>query len=298
MSGSGLKLDAYVLDLSDNISDLSNNFANFLVFDADVSDNANIALSKLADVSGSGLKLDAYVLDLSANLSALYTTVDNLPTDTVADESGPGYVSIHAQTFAGAKTFKDVVTIDEHQNGTSYSPFDNAPIKPFLIIPNTDLSGAAGIGGAYYKYNLAETVDLSACNAFALVAQGIDANSDKNTSFYAELTYLAKSEINSTSPMTHTSLSTTTKLIITCTGVSVVNTVLGEEHASDNLVVTTHTQGDTFIVLINGIRFNSVLFDFYAANSIWKINSLDVIKTLTASQLATNITTYGFAAIV
>jgi hypothetical protein len=285
VSGSDLSLDAYLYDLS-------NNFSNFLVTDADVDVSANIALSKLADVSGSGLSLEAYLYDLSNNISGI--------SDLDADENTRGYVSFGAQSFGGAKTFKDVVTIDEHQTGTSYSSVLNVPIKPYLIVPTSTLSGSGLlVGGGYFKYAVKQSTSLgNNTNGIAIVCK--DVEDGFNSSFFAELTYLASSSVsNNDGTLTYTSTATTTKLILTCTGLSVVNTLLGEQHDSNNISVTTNTRIvdglKLFVILVNGIPFDSLLLDFYGAEQIWQINAISINpETGNAEDVADDLVTYGF----
>ena len=285
VSGSDLNLDAY-------LSDLSNNFSNFLVFDADVDLSANIALSKLADVSGSGgMSLEEYLYDLSNNIANI--------TDATADENTAGYVSTTVQTFGGAKTFKDVVTIDEHQTATSYSSVLNFPIKPYLIVPTSTLSGSSMVGGGYFKYAVKQSTSLGGnnTNGIALVAK--DVEDGFNSSFFAELTYIANSSVsNNDGTLTYTSTSTTTKLILTCTGLSVVNTILGEPHDSNSITVTTNTRIvdglRLFVILVNGIPFDSLLLDFYGVEQIWQINAISIDpETGDAEEIANNLATYG-----
>jgi hypothetical protein len=285
VSGSNLNLDDYLLDLS-------NNFANFLVTNDDVSDNANIALSKLADVSGSGgMSLEEYLFDLSNNIAGI--------TDATADENTAGYVSFGAQNFGGAKTFKDVVTIDEHQTGTSYDASLNVPIKPYLIIPTSTLSGNK-VGGGYFKYAVKQSTSLGGGNTNGIAIVAKDFGQEVNTSFFAELTYLANSTTtNNDGTLVYTSTATTTKLILTCTGLSVVNTLLGEQHASNSISVTTHTDVvdgvRSFVILVNGISFNSLLLDFYGAEQIWQINAISInSETGDAEAVADDFVSFGF----
>ena len=281
-----LTLDPIPLIGSANIADES-------IINDDISGNANIAFSKLADVSGTQMSIEDFVLDLSSNV---YTAIDNI-SDDIADETTPGYVSITAQKFAGAKTFKDVVTIDEHQESLSYATVLNAPIKPFFIAPIQDLSGLQYTGGAYYKYVFTESITQGNTNAIALVTQDLSSVGVINTSFFSEFTFLAKTDVSSVNPgLTYSAESTTTKLILTCTGFSVVNTVLGENHITNNLRVTTETSGDTFLVLINGIRFHSVLVDFFGANNIWKIHSISIGPSTDAVDIISELPDYGFNA--
>jgi len=266
----------------------SAHIADGAIMNIDISANANIALSKLADVSGTNLSLDEYLYDLSNNVSQI--------SDLDASDSVRGYVNTAAQTFAGAKTFKDVVTINEHQHTTSYSPLVNTPLKPFLIIPNQDLSGVQYVGGGYYKYSIDQATSLTNNNAIAIVTRGIEGST--NTSFFAELIFIGTSTVTDLdNPMEYSSQSTTTKLILTCTGFSVVNTILGEPHPNNNFVVSTYAQDQNFVILINGAKFKRLFMDFYAADAIWQIHSLDINESLDASVLEDDFETYGFVTI-
>lgn len=286
VSGTSMTVDEY-------LSDLSNNFSNFLVFDGDVDVSANIALSKLADVSGTSMTLEEYLYDLSNNIANI--------TDADADENTSGYVNTVAQTFGGAKTFKDVVTIDEHQTGTSYDASLNVPIKPYLIIPTSTLSGSTIlVGGGYFKYAVKQSTSLgNNTNGIAIVAKDSE-EGGFNSSFFAELTYLASSSTtNNDGTLTYTSTATTTKLILTCTGLSVVNTLLGEEHNANNISVTTHTgivdSVKLFVILVNGIPFDSLLLDFYGAEQIWQINAISINpETGNAEDIFDDLEAYGF----
>jgi hypothetical protein len=275
----------------DNIVDLS-------IRNADVAADAGIFLSKLEKPLGSALDIGQYVLELSGNLANV-----SVNGGVDASETQPGFVNITAQTFGGSKTFKDAIKIDEQQSAGSYNLVVNVPIKPFLVVPTQNIVGT-DVGGGYYKYSVAQATGLTnGYNGIAFVANGITAQDTpaNNTSFYAELTFIGRAVTQRVSggDMIYTSESNTTKLLITCTGISVVNTVLGEQHpvVANRVKVTTHTVNDTFIILVNGIKFSRLLIDFYGANAMWEINSIDVTQTTTATDIHTNgLATYGLTA--
>jgi hypothetical protein len=266
------------------------------IIDADISATAAITLTKLANTTdrlGNSVSIPTYISSINSAINNIDNQI-SLATTSDATPTLPGRVSTGVQSFGGKKTFVDVLEIDETYGAVRYFPGNGLKLKPYFQVKMSDNVETSVGGDRYYKYAIAQNPTLSSTlyKSFAFVIQNLAIGD--NTSFYADITLLGKastSTITGNSPQ-YTTESGSNKLLLTCTGTSLLTTILGETVGTAP-TITTKNIDNTFIVLVSGVKWARALIDFFPVDEKWQVWSMDLLSTDDADTVYTNLATYS-----
>jgi len=207
--GSGTITSAMIADgaiLTEDISDgqiTSAKIANGTIVNEDISDNADISGSKIES----------------------------------ATETNAGVVTIASQSFSGLKTFTGGVVIGGNysRNGTGGL---TEPLPAVISVSNTDLNKPYG------------HIDVLALNTHAthvtnaiIIQIPIDVSSNKEVSSYYEITLIGTQPITAVdefgaSVTAASAVASTTRCLLTVTGIAVTTTLLGISNSAEPFVTT------------------------------------------------------------
>ena len=207
---------------------------NGTIVNANISDSADISGSKIADGSITSVKI----------ANGTIVNADISPTADIsgskiepATETAAGVVTTGTQSFSGLKTFADSLAIQGDFSSTGSTMLDN-PRPVLCSVYNTDGTHPYG----HIDVLVRNTNSTNPTN-FIVIQIPINTSTSSEVSSYYEITLIGRQPITTidTSGSTvsaDSAVTSTTRCLLTVTGIEVTTTILGKSNTTEPFVAT------------------------------------------------------------
>ena len=206
------------------------------IVNADISDNADISGSKIADGTITSAKIANGTIvnaDISDNADISGSKIEP------ATETNAGVVTTGTQSFSGLKTFADSLAIQGEFSSTGATMLDN-PRPVLCSVYNTD--GTHPYGHIDVLVRNTNTTDPT---NFIVIQIPINTSTSSEVSSYYEITLIGRQPIttidtsgSTVSAASAVPVTSTTRCLLTVTGIEVTTTILGKSNTTEPFVTT------------------------------------------------------------
>jgi hypothetical protein len=253
------------------------------IMETDISSNARIPLSNIADVNS--VPFETYLSNLSGGGSIVEASVDV-----------SGVVSTTDQTFAGLKRFRNGIftNVDVSVNafGIDISGYQQSDTAISTISKGVPFRLEKVAGGGNYQRFIFQPENVT--DTTYLVFRQSVAGTTRKPSFYADVTMIGNANVtfnHSNEPVTLTSNVTadSSKYFLMCTGTDVAATEIGKTNLHAPEVATrlqsTGANQANFLVAFGRRPFQMYIVDLYTLSNYEDMGVFLIRETVTTGTL-------------